>query len=95
MLSIKPIIEIRDGVVEPVGKVRTRSKALRALADRLPSSGAEKICVVHANAPDFDEFYAMVEPMAAGSELIKGDIGPVIGVHGGPRTMGLGWIERA
>ena len=35
MLSIKPIVEVRDGVVEESGKVRTRSKALAALADRV------------------------------------------------------------
>ena len=29
MLSIKPIVEVADGVVEESGKVRTRSKALR------------------------------------------------------------------
>ena len=30
MLAIKPVLEVRDGVVEEAGKVRTRSKALRA-----------------------------------------------------------------
>jgi len=35
MLSIKPIIEVRDGVVEPESKQRTRSRALRYIADKV------------------------------------------------------------
>src|SRR3954452_15837673 len=37
MLSIKPVIVVRDGAVEPAGKVRTRSKALQFLIDQIPA----------------------------------------------------------
>ena len=39
MLSIKPVIEMREGVVEEAGKVRTRSKALKLLAAK--AAGAQ------------------------------------------------------
>ena len=56
MLSIKPIISVTDGAVDEAGKVRTRSKALRFIVDRLPQGPVERIAVLHAGAPDIDEF---------------------------------------
>ena len=94
MLSIKPIISVLDGVVEPAGRVRTRSKALRFLVDQIPVGKVELISVLHANAPDLDEFLAMLEPAVPDAEVTVGSIGPVIGVHTGPRVMGIAWIDR-
>ena len=95
MLSIKPAIQVIDGVVEQAGKVRTRSKALRFLADRIAGRPIERLCVLHAAAPDIDEFMEMIRPTVATEDVVVGQIGPVVGVHTGPRTIGLTWIERA
>ena len=94
MLSIKPIITVRDGVVEQAGKVRTRSKALKAIADHVPEGRVEMISVLHAGAPDVDELLAMIEPKVPGAEVVVGTIGPVVGVHTGPRVIGVAYIER-
>ncbi len=94
MLSIKPIISVIDGAVEPAGRVRTRSKALRFLVDQIPAGKVELISVLHANAPDVDEFVAMIAPVVPDAEVTVGTIGPVIGVHTGPRVMGIAWINR-
>ena len=94
MLSIKPIISVIDGAVEPAGRVRTRSKALRFLVDQIPAGKVEIISVLHANAPDVDEFLEMLEPAVPDAEVTVGIIGPVIGVHTGPRVMGIAWIDR-
>ncbi len=94
MLSIKPIISVLDGAVESAGRVRTRSKALRFLVDQIPAGKVEIMSVLHADAPDIDEFLAMLEPAVPGAEVIVGSIGPVIGVHTGPRVMGIAWIDR-
>lgn len=93
VLSIKPIIAIEDGAVAPAGKVRTRSKALRFLVDQLKEGRVETLCVLHAQAPDLDEFLQMLEPIAP-DEITVGTIGPVVGVHGGPGIIGITWIER-
>jgi DegV family protein with EDD domain len=95
MLSIKPIISVLDGAVEPAGRVRTRSKALKFLIDQIPAGKVELISVLHANAPDLDEFLAMLAPVVPDAEVTVGTIGPVIGVHTGPRLMGIAWIDRA
>jgi DegV family protein with EDD domain len=94
MLSIKPVIVVRDGAVEQGGKVRTRSKALQFLIDQIPAGKVEMISVLHANAPDIDEFLKMLEPVVPDAEVVVGKIGPVVGVHTGPRLMGIAWIDR-
>ena len=95
MLSIKPIITVEAGAVEQAGKVRTRSKALRFMLDRVPEGKVESICVMHSGATDLDEFLDTVRPKVPGAEIVVGHIGPVVGVHVGPRAVGLTWIERA
>ena len=94
MLSIKPIITVTDGEVEPAGKVRTRSKALQFIVDRVPSDGVDSIAVLHAGAPDFDEFVERLRPKLGDAEIVVGHVGPVVGVHAGPRVLGCAWIAR-
>lgn len=89
MLAIKPVLEVRDGVVEEAGKVRTRSKALRLLVDRVKEGPFENLAVLHGNAPDVDELLDLLEPLAPRDEIVVGQIGPVIGTHAGPRVIGV------
>ncbi len=79
----------RDGVVEEAGKVRTRSKALRLLVDRVKEGPFENLAVLHGNAPDLDELLDLLEPLASRDEIVVGQIGPVIGTHAGPRVIGV------
>jgi DegV family protein with EDD domain len=89
MLAIKPVLEVRDGEVEEAGKVRTRSKALRLLVDRVKEGPFENLAVLHGNAPDLDELLDLLEPLAPRDEIVVGQIGPVIGTHAGPRVIGV------
>ena len=89
-LSIKPIIEVTGGVVEQAGKQRTRSKALSFLVDKVTSyeGGIENLAVLHADCSDVDLFVEMLQPHYVG-EIVVGEIGPVIGTHGGRGTIGV------
>jgi DegV family protein with EDD domain len=89
MLAIKPVVEVRDGVVEEAGKVRTRSKALRLLVERVKEGPFENLAVLHGNAPDVDELLDLLEPLATRDQIVVGQIGPVIGTHAGPRVIGV------
>jgi DegV family protein with EDD domain len=94
VLSIKPVIEVRDGVVAEAGKVRTRSKSLKFLADKLAEArDPQHVYVFHAQAPDIDELLDLLAPVVPRDRIELGTIGPVIGTHAGPRTIGLGWID--
>ena len=89
VLSIKPIIEVRDGKVEEGGKQRTRSKALAFLVDTLVKAGpVENLMVLNADCSDVDAFVEMLRPHHSG-EIVVGDIGPVVGSHAGRGTIGI------
>jgi len=94
VLSIKPIIEVRDGKVEEGGKQRTRSKALAFLVDKLIAAGPiENLMVINAACPDVDAFVAMLRPHYDG-EIVVGDIGPVVGSHTGQGTIGIAYCVQ-
>lgn len=96
VLSIKPVIDMRDGVVAEAGRVRTRSKSLRYLADQVTAAGKpESVYVFHAHAPDVEELLDLLAPSVPREEIEVGVIGPVIGAHTGPRTIGVGWVDPA
>jgi DegV family protein with EDD domain len=89
-LSIKPLIEIKNGLVEEAGKQRTRSKALAYLIELLRQQEApiERLSVLTAQCSDVDAFVAMVKEVYSG-EVIISDIGAVIGTHAGQGTIGI------
>jgi DegV family protein with EDD domain len=93
-LSIKPIIEVADGIVEQHGKQRTRSKALAYLVDKVATFAGrmEHLAVLHADCDDVDEFVAKVRPFAT-DDIVVGRIGPVIGAHAGRGTIGVAFQE--
>ena len=95
-LSIKPLIEVRDGLVEEAGKQRTRSKALAFLVDVLKQHDGklERVGILHAQCPDIDAFLQMVKSVYTG-DVSVGDIGAVIGTHAGEGTIGIAFRQSA
>jgi DegV family protein with EDD domain len=90
MLSIKPIIDVTGGKVEQEAKQRTRSKSLRYLAEKVKEHpGIENLAVMHGDAPDVEEMLDLLAPIFPRDQIVVGDLGAVIGAHGGPRTMGV------
>ena len=89
LLSIKPLIAVQ-GVVEEAGRARTRSKALRSLVDKVREAGdVENLGVMHGSAPDIEEFVTMLAEVHPKEQIHVGEIGATIGVHGGPRVIGV------
>lgn len=95
-LSIKPLIEVRNGLVEEAGKQRTRSKALAFLVDVLKQHDGklERVGILHAQCADIDAFVQSVKSVYSG-EVIVGDIGAVIGTHAGVGTIGIAFRQSA
>ncbi len=89
MLSIKPIIDISSGSVEEAGKQRTRKKSLGWLRNKLSEFGPiENLAIMHGEAPDIDQFVALLGEVTDVSNARIEKIGPVVGTHGGPRVVG-------
>ena len=97
VLSIKPIIEVRDGVVQEGGKQRTRSKALTFLVDKVREASAQpgisQLCVLHADCSDVDAFVDQLKAVYSG-EILVGEIGAVVGAHAGRGTIGVAFFEN-
>lgn len=94
LLSIKPVVEVRDGRVEPGPKPRTRSRALKWLVDQVASESSpiQHLSVMHGAAPDVDEFLDMLGAHFPRDRIIVADLGAVIGAHTGPRTIGAAYL---
>ena len=99
LLSVKPILSIRDGEVVPIKRVRGRTKALAELErlfdeDAAHGSGLH-VGVAHANSPDDNRNLADRVRGARPEASLDVDcvLGPVIGTHGGPGTLGLFWFD--
>ncbi|MGH9223735.1 MAG: DegV family protein [Acidimicrobiales bacterium] len=94
LLSVKPTIEVVDGKVEPGPKVRTRSKALQFLADKVKENAAsiQHLAVLNGAAPDCDAFLDLLGQHFPRERIVVGDIGPVIGAHTGPGTIGVAYL---
>jgi DegV family protein with EDD domain len=90
MLSFKPVIEVRDGVVHEEAKPRTRSRSLAYLVDKITSHGAvEHVAVVHAEAPDLEDFLDLVGAVFPRDEILVADVGGTIGTHAGRGAIGV------
>jgi DegV family protein with EDD domain len=96
LLSIKPLLDISTGEVAEAGKARTRRKALEWLRDQIFAvPEVEHLCVAHGGAPDVDEMLALLAPRYPEDTIQVRTIGATIGTHGGPRVMGLTWVDPA
>jgi DegV family protein with EDD domain len=90
LLSIKPVVSLVNGKVEEESKQRTRARSLRYLADKaIESKPISRIAVCNGAAKDIDEFVAMIASVPTEQPLVVVDLGPVIGTHTGPGTIGL------
>jgi DegV family protein with EDD domain len=94
MLQVKPVVEVRDGVVEGESRPRTRARSLKYLADKVSAAGPlKRLAVMHAAATDVDEFAAMLSPTSLEYPLVVSFIGPVIGAHTGAGTIGVCFLR--
>ncbi len=94
VLNIKPILEVRDGAVEPLDRVRTFPRALDRLVEEVGRSAAQwggraRVMVAHADQREMGAEVARRAGEAAGEEAELIDVGPVIGCHGGPGAIGV------
>lgn len=86
MLRINPIIALKDGVVEPAGRTRSRAKAIDLLYDFAAGyARIEEMAVENTACPD--EAEALLERLGAifpKERIHRSRMTPVIGTHTGP-----------
>lgn len=90
MLSIKPIIQVADGKVEPESRQRTRTRSLRYLADKVREARpVADVAVMHGAAPDVGILLDLLAEFHPRDQILVGDVGAVIGTHAGPGVVGV------
>ena len=86
MLKINPLITLKDGVVQPAGRTRSRAKAIDRLYDfALSYSYIEEMAVEDTACPD--EAEALVERLSSRfprERIYRSKMTPAIGTHTGP-----------
>ena len=90
VLQVKPVLTITEGQVAPLERVRTQERALTRVIE-LASATDGPVCALvgHATAAEAAERIARaLEPHA--ESLIVAPLGPVVGAHAGPGTVGVG-----
>jgi DegV family protein with EDD domain len=96
-LNLKPILEIRDGRVEAVERVRTRGKALDRLvelvAERCAGKSPVRMATLHADAEaDAKIMLDKITPLVKPVESVFAAVSPAVGANAGPGTVGLAWM---
>ena len=98
LLKVKPILTIRGGEVIPLKRVRGNRRAFQEFITAFEAGSREgpdlRAAIAHADAPDraeaLRELVRRTRPQAQ-LELVT-TLGPVVGTHSGPGTVGLFWF---
>lgn len=96
LLRIKPIIQLHQGKIRLVGRVRTSAQAVARLlecaADLQP---LEQVAVLHTHAWERAKSLqaALKERIAHGMNVSVSEATPVLGVHVGPGGVGLACLR--
>jgi len=96
-LNVKPVLELRDGRVEPLERVRTKKKAvdymIGYIADRVAGKSRLQLATLHADAEaEARELLDTASKRLNPVETVLTEVSPVVGTHTGPGTVGLAWM---
>lgn len=95
LLDIKPLITLDAGVVAAGGRVRTRGKAVTALAEHLAGRSVARYGLIHSGVeavPRLIEAIAERTGLAVDDPIVA-ELGPVVGTHTGPGVLGVAFLE--
>ncbi len=98
LLSIKPVIELAEGVVKPISAVRTTLQANERMARLMKTSGVmDRLAILHTGAETRAKEF-MNRMMKEISQSVPRDImmlnvTPVIGTHVGPNGLGFAAVK--
>ena len=91
LLSIKPILTVEDGEIQPLARVRTRGKALQRLAKIMEGLGTlSEACIIYNTIrEDAEAVRKDLGRLLAEDRIIMTRTGSSLGVHTGPGLVGI------
>ena len=98
-LAIKPLLQLVEGQIVALEKVRTSAKAIARLVEltvQASAGGAIDLAVHHVGVPD--RASALADQLRASlpkiGECHVSELGPVVGAHLGPGALGTVLVRR-
>src|SRR5712692_6982707 len=89
MLSVKPIVSLKDGEVIPIEQPRTRSKAYARIAQLLQEMGkVDHVSIAESNEEVGEQLAEVIKTVYSGDLPIY-RLGAVLGTHTGPGTAAI------
>jgi len=98
VLKLKPMIILKDGSVDKLGRARTFPKAVVSLENIARDYGlAESLSVMYSTTSHFAEKLSssLGELLPENESVVLTRLGPVIGAHGGPGAIGIAMIRKS
>jgi DegV family protein with EDD domain len=98
LLKVKPILSLRNGVVEPIARPRTRQKAfdtlIKLMKERTTGTPLH-MAIMDADDPDgIEELKSRVNSNFNCTELVTTAFTPVMGAHTGPGLIGVAFYNE-
>ncbi|WP_092925358.1 DegV family protein [Romboutsia hominis] len=98
LLQIKPILTVRDGITGVYTKVRTRKKAINTIANTvfedIEKNGLGDVIVHHINCEEDGLELAKALEAKLNIPVKIQSIGPIVGVHVGPGSIGIAYFTK-
>lgn len=95
LLSVKPVLTVKDGEVHPFEKVRSRAKALQRIREVVRGEGPySEIQVLYST--DTEEAAALaadLQDLTPDKAIMLVRVGPVIGTYAGPGAVGVALLK--
>lgn len=94
LLNVKPILQLKDGEVVPLGRARGRPQALSRLVELLARDGQVKqLAIMHGGAQaDAEQLRERVASSYPGLDILLTETGAVLGTHTGPGVIGFTYL---
>ncbi len=99
MFNIKPILDVEDGKLIPIHKIRSRKKAIKKMLEIVGERGVnlENQIVAISHGDDIEKALYIKEELEKKyhpKEFVINNIGPVIGAHSGPGTLSIFFLNQ-
>jgi DegV family protein with EDD domain len=96
LLSIKPVIAVKDGEVAEESKQRTRTRAMGYVTAKVAADAPlERLAIADGACDDIADVVKQLSATPGQHPLLSVQLGPVVGSHTGPNTLGVCYILAA
>lgn len=99
MLNIKPILDVEDGKLVPIQKIRSRKKVIKRMIEIMEERGVDLenqvVGINHGDDLETAELIkSMIQDKFGTKEFILNYVGCVIGAHSGPGTLSVFFLNK-